>query len=128
MHKDAAIAERVNEALVTWHRWAASGRAVDGYPTECPSCRASRANRRDESQYADAEASAESALAQAVDAVVSRMCDAHRAALAIDARNRATGVHVWVSARLPADKGERARVVADARDALAHALLIAELV
>jgi len=46
--------------------------------------------------------------------VVASIPDPYRTALYLVARNRATGVSVWRSTRLPENEDERAELVADA--------------
>ncbi len=116
MHSDAQLVSQViDEALRTWHVWASSGRPVEGYPTECPSCRMSRARNRADTQYDDAEQSRSTEIAQFLDGLISQFEDPYRTALAINARNITTGVNVWVSARLPENRQKRAEVIAEAR-------------
>jgi hypothetical protein len=46
------------------------------------------------------------------------MCEQHRTALQLNARNLCTGRSVWTSARLPADAEMRAHILANARVSL----------
>ena len=109
------IQHAIDDALRLWHLWAASGKPVEGYPTECPSCQMSRAARRQDSQYDDAESSHAANLAQLIDNVISQIADPHRTALALNARNIACGWNLWASARLPDDRIEREAIVSEAR-------------
>ena len=123
MLRDPQIIQRaIDDALRLWHRWASAGRPVEGYPTECPSCRMSKASRRQESQYDDAESDHANDLAALIDQIIGRMQDPYRTALHLNARNIATGHYVWVSARLPEDRQERAAIVGKARDMFAVAM------
>jgi hypothetical protein len=112
----------LDDILRSWHRWAAAHPHVAGYPHECVSCLPYRTSR----QYDDANGAMEMALHDshmaAVDAVIGRVAQPWRTALAINARNLATGVVVWSSARLPDDVAARALVVAKARSMLTDGL------
>jgi hypothetical protein len=97
------------ELLVLW--W----RAESGWsPVEGPSTRGWRASR----QYDDANGALDTdergALIRHIGQVVASIPDPYRTALYLVARNRATGVSVWRSTRLPENEDERAELVADA--------------
>ena len=102
------------ELLVLWWRAERGWTPVEGYPVECPSTRGWRASR----QYDDANGALDTdergLLIRHIGQVVASIPDPHRTALYLVARNRATGVSVWRSARLPENDDERAELVADA--------------
>lgn len=111
-------------ALVLWWRYESGYQYVKGYPKECPSTRDYRTSR----QYDDmgipdrdgiireptADTDARGREAKRVGNIVNSLPEPYRTALYTLARNRATGVTVWKSPRLPQDDTQRARVVADA--------------
>lgn len=102
------------ELLVLWWRAERGWTPVEGYPMECPSTRGWRASR----QYDDANGALDTdqrgALIRHIGHVVASIPDPYRTALYLVARNRATGVSVWRSARLPENEDARAELVADA--------------
>ena len=102
------------ELLVLWWRAERDWTPVEGYPFECPSTRGWRASR----QYDDANGALDTdergSLIRHIGQVVASISDPYRTALYLVARNRATGVSVWRSARLPEDEDARAELVADA--------------
>lgn len=100
--------------LVLWWRYEAQYSPVQGYPKECPSARDYRASRQYDDDNGAAETDRRGKEAAMVGRIVNAMEEPYRTALYTLARNRATGVSVWKSARLPADTEERARVVAEA--------------
>jgi len=112
----------LDDVLRSWHRWAAAHPQVASYPHECVSCLPYRTSR----QYDDTNGALDMALHDgrmaAIDSVIDHEPEPWRTALAINARNLATGLIVWSSARLPADTMARAIVVAEARVMLAQDL------
>ncbi len=101
--------------LVLWHRIEESGELASlGYPSECPSCAPYRTSRQYDSDNGAFEIEARGRLALHVGAIVRAMPEPHRTALYVLARNRATGVSVWRSPRLPDDEQRRAEVVSEA--------------
>ena len=64
----------------------------------------------------------------AVDFHVSELEPLHRTALQIQARNLATGKHVWTSARLPTDLAERSAILGEARKLLMSRLVLAGVI
>lgn len=101
--------------LVLWYRCEQAGALrVLGYPAECPSTAGYKASRQYDSENGAAEQDERGSMAKAVGGIVNAMPEPYRTALYCLARNRATGVSAWSSARLPADKDERAEVVSEA--------------
>lgn len=120
---DPAIGrEDLIEALVFWWRYEKSWSPVEGYPTECPSTMGYRTSRQYDDGNGAMETDSRGRWAQQIGAAVDRVPQPHRTALQFLARNRATGVSVWRSPRLPADDVERLQLVADAVDMLAREL------
>jgi hypothetical protein len=119
--------------LVLWHRLEDQPH-VQGFPTECPSCRDFLTSAQwdwgagfplyeDGSDSNGAGETRERALkALVVGKTVDDMGEPHRTALRMFAKNRATGRKVWVSPRLPEDKDELAELVADALGMLAESV------
>lgn len=103
------------DLLVLWHRWEAS-HDLDGlgYPRECPSTAGYRASRQWDDANGAMECDERGQLARRIGYVVQSIPDPYRTALHLLARNRACGVNVWSSPRLPADKEQRAEVVSEA--------------
>ena len=110
------------ELLCLWWRHESQWSPVEGYPQECPSTAGYRASRQYDDQNGSQETDARGQLAQHIGRVVAGIGEPHRSALHMVARNRASGVSVWTSARLPADADARAAVVADAMELFSDAL------
>ncbi len=53
-------------------------------------------------------------MAANVGRIVDSMPEPYRTAICLLARNRSTGIAVWVSPRLPQDKDKRAEIVSEA--------------
>jgi hypothetical protein len=102
------------ELLILWWRVESCWTPVEGYPKECPSTQGYRASRQHDGDNGAAETDARGKLASHIGAVIARIEEPHRTALAFLARNRSSGASVWVSPRLPADEDARAELVADA--------------
>ncbi len=87
-----------------------------GYPAVSPSC----AGYKPSGQYDDVngaqDTDAAAKLAIHIGHAVDRVDQPWRTALYVTAKNHATGLSVWTSARLPQDADERAAMVADAID------------
>lgn len=117
---------QLDDVLIRWHRWSASEQYSPGYPGETSYCRMWRVSRQHDDRDSIAESAVESYLMNAVDAAVHRLDRLERIALGIQARNLATGSHVWSSPALP--KGdELVTLMADARLQLRNALEAAGL-
>ena len=110
------------ELLCLWWRHESQWTPVEGYPRECPSTAGYRASRQYDDQNGSQEADARSQLAVHIGHIVAAIEEPYRSALHMVARNRSSGVSVWVSPRLPADKDARAAVVAEAMELFAGAL------
>ena len=102
------------ELLALWWKAENAWLPVEGYPTECPSCRDYRTSRQYDSHNGAEETDARGVLIRHVNAAVQQVPEPYRTALYLLARNHATGVAVWRSARLPEDATERAAIVAHA--------------
>ena len=100
--------------LALWWRWERS-HDLDGlgYPRECPSTAGYRPSRQYDSDSGADEIDALGRTAIRVAAAVHALDDPWRTAAYILARNRATGIDVWSSPRLPADKTERAVILSE---------------
>ncbi len=113
----------LDDLLGRWHRWASAAPSVRGYAPLAAGCWGYRASR----QYDDQNGALDSDLADstmtAVDFQVSEMAEPWRSAIYCNARNISTGRRVWSHPRLPADRAERAALVAFARDLLQKRLI-----
>jgi hypothetical protein len=112
----------LDDLLSRWHQWQPR-RATTGYAPKSLVCGAYRTSR----QYDDTNGALDDDLnalrCRQVDHDVCTMHDPHRAAIYVLARNLATGANVWISPRLPADPGERASIVSQARVILTKKLI-----
>jgi hypothetical protein len=84
-----------------------------GYPPECPSCREYITSRQYDDQNGAFETHERGQMALMVGRMRDSLDEPYRTALRIFARNRATGVSVWHSPRLPEDRDEYAELVAN---------------
>lgn len=118
MTRDDALLtqEQLIDLLCQWWRYESQWRPVKGYPPESPSMRGYRTSKQYDDANGAAETDARGQTARMVGHVVSEMPEPERTALQFLARNRATGVVVWVSPRLPKDEAKRAELVARALD------------
>lgn len=107
------------ELLCLWWRHESQWTPVEGYPIECPSTRGWRASRQYDDTNSAAETDARGQLAVHIGHIVAGIEEPYRTALHMLARNRSSGVSVWVSPRLPADKDARAAIVAEALELFA---------
>jgi hypothetical protein len=105
--------------LVLWHRLEDASSAL-GYPPECPSCREYLTSRQYDDVNGAFETHERGIMALRVGRAADGLEEPYRTAIFIFARNRATGRTVWTSPRLPADKEERAELVANALAMLAE--------
>lgn len=120
---DDLSTEDLHELLGLWWRYERQHDLSQlGYPRECPSTRGYRSGGSRDDDNGAADVDARGRLAQRVGTIVERLEPQHRAALHVLARNAATGVSVWRSARLPSDTTELQRVIAAALAAFAKAL------
>lgn len=111
----------LDEILASWHAWATGWTGVAAHGA-CAMFAGFRSSRQWDGEDDIVDATIHNTKMKAVDFHVSELAPMHRTALQINARNLATGRSVWTSARLPADIHERARVLADARNALTNRL------
>lgn len=105
------------ELLVLWWRSESQWTPVEGYPHECPSTSGWRASRQydfGQDSNGAGETDARGALIRHIGGVVQSIDEPYRTALYLLARNRACGVSVWRSPRLPQDDDARAELVAEA--------------
>ncbi len=107
------------DMLVFWWRYERGWLPVAGYPEECPSTRGYKVSSQYDDTNGAEETDARGMLAKRIGHAVASIPEPHRSALYLLARNRATGVSVWISPRLPTDDTLRAQLVADAVDKLA---------
>lgn len=103
--------------LIDWHIWCSNFRQV----AQCGSC-AMFTDVKSSRQWQDADEVLDNAkhnsTMKAIDFHVNELEPNHRTALQIKARNLATGVSVWTSARLPADPEARTVILMQAKSAL----------
>lgn len=118
MRRDDTLtdAEGLVSLLCLWWECEAQWSPVRGYPHTCPSAHGYITSRQYDTENGAAETDARGREAKRIGAIVNAMGPLHRAALTDLARARATGVAVWRHPLLPADKTERAAVVARALD------------
>lgn len=110
------------ELLTLWWRHESQWLPVEGYPVECPSTAGYKASRQYDDGNGAFETDARGQLAMHIGHVVAGIREPHRTALHMLARNRACGVSVWTSVRLPADEDARRALVAEAVDMFTGAL------
>lgn len=108
--------------LILWHSWAHNERMGQGYPSEAAGMKMYRTSRQYDYENGAIDGDVDSTIAAAVEAAVSEISDPHRTSLCIEARNLATGVRVWVSARLPMCPVERSVIRMEARNQLLRKL------
>lgn len=102
----SACDDHLLDLLTLWWRVESQYNPVEGYPAECPSCHGYRASRQYDDMNGAIETDTRGRVALHVGHIVNAMPEPFRTALHILARNRATGVNVWVSARIPAERRE----------------------
>lgn len=113
MNRDLTGYDDVIDLLVLWHRLE-SPNLVRGYPVECPTTAGWKASTQYDDFNGAQETSMRAMAARRVGFLVGELPEPKRTALAFLARNRATGISVWISPKLPTDKVERANLIADA--------------
>jgi len=114
--------EIVNDLLSRWWSWAKDDRTARGFPSESAFARQYCASRQYDDENLALHSDLEDRFMRAIDATVDAIAQPFRTALAINARNIATGMAVWASARLPSDELARAFLVHDARALLVKRL------
>lgn len=115
-HEATAIDASLDALLVLMHHASSHERVVAGYPSEAAGMKLYRASRQYDHDNGAADGDADACLGHAVEIQVEKMHEPHRTAIRINARNLATGHHVWGSARLPLDPVERAVILLEARN------------
>ena len=110
------------DLLELWWKAESQWSPVEGYPTECPSCRDYRTSRQHDDTNGADETDARGRLIRHIAGVITNIDEPYRTALYLVARNRATGTQVWDSARLPRDTKQRAMIVTDAIELFAMAV------
>lgn len=108
--------------LMLWHSWARGEHVGQGYPSEAAGMKMYRPSRQYDYENGAIDGDVDSTIAAAIEAAVEEMRDPHRTCLRIEARNLATGVRVWVSARLPMCPVERSVIRMEARNQLLRKL------
>lgn len=114
--------EALNSILSAWHRWASDERVALGFPTTAAGCSQYRASRQHDDCNGALDQDVENIVMAGVEACINSICQPHRNALHINARNLALGLSVWRSPRLPEDELARALMVSDARAMLLELL------
>ena len=114
--------ELISDLLSRWHNWR-SNQASGGYPTVNAACRLYRCSKQHDDINGALDTDLEHRQMEAVDLCIDRIAQPYNTALQINARNLCTGVSVWQSARLPADRVAAAELLVQAR-----ALLLIEFV
>lgn len=116
--------DRLDDILSRWHHWA------KGY-IPVPTCGADPMFRNAKSPHSShsagevTDAKVERDQLEAVEFHIFELCQLHRDAILIHARNCCTGRNVWLSPRLPKDPMERAQILVDAKAMLIGKLLSA---
>jgi len=113
----------LDQILIDWHRWAAGMPLGLAYSPVSAGFGAARASRQYDYENGAMDAYVDEITIRVVDRIIGNYCEPNKTALAINARNLATGRFVWKSARLPENADERRKVVARAREKLRHELL-----
>lgn len=126
-HAVTAIDASLDYLLILMHNATDRDSVAAGYPSHAAGMALYRPSKQHDSENGAADSDADATLGQAVDFHVSEMADPHRTAIRVNARNLATGVHVWGSARLPLDPVERAILLMEARNQIMRRLQTAGL-
>jgi hypothetical protein len=113
--------EILSDLLCSWHRWARGYQHVGGINTS-PMFRECKNGRQWDTVDEIIGGDIENSQMEALDHLIMALKDVYRTALQIQARNLHTGKSVWSSARLPADAGQRALILIEARLALTKKL------
>lgn len=117
----------LDDILSRWHQWAKSYSVVRVAGSD-PMFRNAKAGRGWDSADDIIDNEINGDIMKAIDFEVSEMQDPHRTAIYFNARNCATGRHVWNSPRLPVDPQERALIVVEARNLLMRRLMAAGVI
>ncbi len=105
----------LDDLLCRWHHWASADRFTRGWNDRALVVGEYVISRQYDDSNGALDAAIERRIMRAVDFQVSEMADPHRAAIHANARGLAHGCAVFGSARLPADREERATLVIEAR-------------
>lgn len=111
----------LDEILSDWHRWARGWSGVQA-SSSCAMFTNAKSSRQWDSEDDVTDTALHNEQMKSVDFHVNELEPLHRTALQLQARNLATGFHVWHSARLPSDVGQRAVILGDARNILTQRL------
>jgi hypothetical protein len=126
-----AIAHRLDELLMMWHRHREGYKLSRGYADQDATCRDYRAPTHWDWQNGATQARADALEVEAVDAAMELVPNTPRrwnTALAFEARNLCSGAVVWTSPVLPKDREEREVLVLEARNLLLVQLLRAGVI
>lgn len=119
-------AETLDELLCVWYEWQQHSRVGRGFAPKALVVGDFRPGRQYDAESGVLDDELDVRRARAVDfAVTEQMEDPFRAAIYNEARNVATGLAVWTSPRLPANRADRELVVVTARELLANLLRMA---
>ena len=121
MHSD--IDNLLNDLLSSHHKWSRRVRFGKGYPSAAASCKPARASRQYDDDNGALDSGLDDSRMEAFDAVLYRIEQPWLTALQIQARNLATGSHVWLSPRLPVDPLERSILTLEARNKIMKELV-----
>jgi hypothetical protein len=113
---DLLTSEGLIELLCLWWRYESQWMPVRGFPTSAAGMDKYRASRQHDDTNGAQETDERGKLAKRVGLAVQSIPEPERTALYMLARNRASGVSVWSSPRLPQDEIERAVIVSRALD------------
>ena len=116
----------LDDLLSRWHSWQRVAPATRGFNSRAAGFESYRSSRQHD--ITDLEADVDASRSAQVDFEVGEMRDPYRAAIYVEARNLCTGVNVWSSPRLPADKAECEQVIRDARLMICHRLVNAGVI
>lgn len=107
--------------LVLWHRLENMPH-VAWYPHECPYLNPVSSRQHDFGPNSNGAGDTDERgrMAMRIGKAVDGMDEPFRTAIKMLARNRATGIQVWISPRLPQDKDARAELVSEAMSMLAE--------
>lgn len=121
-HEATAIDASLDALLILMHEASSHERVVAGYPSEAAGMKLYRPSRQYDHDNGAADCDADASLGHAVEAQVDQMAEPHRTAIRVNARNLATGHHVWSSARLPLCPVERSILIMEARNQIMRRL------
>lgn len=117
----------LKDLLAEWHRWARGFQIVASHGTSAMFSGV-RSSRQWDSENDVIDGTIRDQTMRAFDFHVNELDHLYRTALQIQARNLASGVHVWRSERLPKDREERYKLLGMARAALLARLSSAGIV